>query len=264
MLGKLMKHEFKATSRLLVPLYIALLFISLVNRFVFRLDIQEGILAFFTGLLVVAQVVLIIAIVATTVLLMIIRFYKNLLSDEGYLMFTLPVNAHQLITSKLVVTLFWLFISIIVLLSSLSLAFVNSDNVSLIINEIKNIPEELTATFGVNSTLMVIQLTVMFLVSAVANILVIYASIAIGQLFSKHKIIASFISYVVIYNALQIFIMIGLIILSFILSGSINFTNMTNMLPSMLFPVVTIITLLIGIAFYMITNRIFEKKLNLD
>jgi len=79
-------------------LYIALFLISLVNRFVFHLDIKEGILMFFIGFLIVAQAILVLAILVSTVLLMIIRFYKNLLSDEGYLMFTLPVNTHQLIT----------------------------------------------------------------------------------------------------------------------------------------------------------------------
>lgn len=261
MLSKLMKHELKATSRLLLPLYIALLFISLINRLVFQLNIQEGVLMFFTGFLVVAQIVLIFAILVTTMLLMIIRFYKNLLSDEGYLMFTLPVNVHQLITSKLIITLFWIFISIVVVLSSLSVAFVTSGNVGLIISEINKIPQELSMTFGGNSTILIIELFLMILVSAIANILVVYASIAIGQLFSKHKIIASFVSYAVIYNVLQLLMIIALILLSFILSGSINFTNM---LPKIVFPVIIIITLLTGIVFYIITNRIFEKKLNLD
>ncbi|SCG82570.1 putative ABC transporter, peremase protein [Proteiniborus sp. DW1] len=261
MLGKLMKHELMATSRLLVPLYIALLFISLVNRFVFRLDIGEGILMFFIGFLIFTQVILILAILVTTVLLMIVRFYKNLLSDEGYLMFTLPVNSHQLIISKLTVTLFWLLISTIFVVSSFSAAFITSTDASSIINEIRKIPEELSATFGGNSVILVIELILMIFVSAVTNILVVYASIAIGQLFSKHKIIASLISYVVIYNGLQLIMLLVLVLASFITTNSLNFTNM---FPRTIFPISIIMISLIGAVFYIITNRIFEKKLNLD
>ncbi|MFA5523058.1 MAG: hypothetical protein WDA24_01755 [Tissierellales bacterium] len=261
MLGKLMKHELNATLRLLAPLYIALLFMSLINRFIFQLNIQEGILMFFTGILMFVQIVLIFAILIATVLIMIIRFYKNLLSDEGYLMFTLPVNTHQLIISKLVITLFWLIISIVIVLSSLSITFLTADNAGLIINEIKNIPDRLSVTFGDNSLTLVIELILMILVGAVSNIMIVYASIAIGQLFSKHKILASIISYVVIYNALQIILLIAIVILSFIVTGNINFTNV---LPQMFFPIIIAITLLTGLGFYMITNGIFEKKLNLE
>ena len=38
---------------------------------------------------------------------MVYRFYKNLMTDEGYLMFTLPVSRSQLIWSKLIVSMAW-------------------------------------------------------------------------------------------------------------------------------------------------------------
>ncbi len=261
MLGKLMKHELNATSRLLVPLYIVLLFISLINRFVLQLNIREGIFIFFTGFLVVAQVILIFTILVTTALFMIIRFYKNLLSDEGYLMFTLPVNSHQLIISKLIVTLFWIFVSIIIVLSSLYITFVSSGNMSIIIQEVQRAFAEFSMVFGGKTALLVVELIIMIIVSAISNILIVYASIAIGQLFSKHKIIASFVSYAVIYNAIQLIMIIALVILSIIVSGSINFTNV---LPNIAFQVSIIVTVLACVAFYIITNHIFEKKLNLD
>ncbi len=44
-----------------------------------------------------------IAAVVTTIVLMILRFYRNLMTDEGYLMFTLPVSTTELICSQLIV-----------------------------------------------------------------------------------------------------------------------------------------------------------------
>lgn len=38
---------------------------------------------------------------------MVVRFRNNLMTDEGYLMFTLPVSVHQLLWSKLLVSMLW-------------------------------------------------------------------------------------------------------------------------------------------------------------
>lgn len=261
MLSNLIKHEFKATSRILVPLYLVLIFISIINRFLFQTGVKEGVFAFFTGLLMITQIMLIVAILITTVLFMIIRFYKNLLSDEGYLMFTLPVNTHQLIISKLVATMIWIFVSIIAILSSLYIVFATSGSIEFIIREIQRAFTEMNVISGGNSVLLVVEFILMVLVGAVSNILMVYASIAIGQLFSKHKIIASFVSYAVIYNAIQIIIVMFLVILGYTLSDSINFTNVA---PQVIFPVIIIITSLTCVAFYITTYCIFEKKLNLE
>mgnify|MGYP006988889638 CR=1 FL=1 len=53
----------------------------------------------------------IVAAVVMTVVLMVSRFYRNLLRNEGYLMFTLPVSAHALVWSKLIVSLVWFLLT---------------------------------------------------------------------------------------------------------------------------------------------------------
>lgn len=261
MLGKLIKHELKATSRLLIPLYLVLLCISIINRILYQSGINDGILGFFTGFLMITQIVLIIAIFVTTVLFMIIRFYKNLLSDEGYLMFTLPVNTHQLIISKLLVTIFWLIVSIIVVLTSLYIVFATSGSMSFIISEFQKAIIELNTQFGVNGRLIFSGMILLILISIVSYILLFYTSIAIGQLFSKHKIIASFVAYAVLYNAIQLLMVAVLVLLSYALSGNPNFTTL---IPQIIFPVGIVISLLICVVFYVTTNFIFRKKLNID
>ena len=44
-----------------------------------------------------------VAVMIVTLIIIIQRFYKNLLCDEGYLMNTLPMSVWKNITSKLVV-----------------------------------------------------------------------------------------------------------------------------------------------------------------
>lgn len=42
MLKKLIKYEFKATARLLLPIYILLIIITLINRTHFSIDLFKG------------------------------------------------------------------------------------------------------------------------------------------------------------------------------------------------------------------------------
>ena len=47
-------------------------------------------------------------IMVVSLVVVIQRFYKSLLGDEGYLMFTLPVETWKLVMSKLLVAIFWI------------------------------------------------------------------------------------------------------------------------------------------------------------
>ena len=109
MLGKLIKHEFKAVNRLMIPLHLALIVITVIGRFYIQLTLSARNEYFYSeaanvwyGVLDMTLVLFyIIALVAisiiTSVYLTIIRFRKNLFTDEGYLMHTLPSIASQLI-----------------------------------------------------------------------------------------------------------------------------------------------------------------------
>ena len=110
MLSKLLRHEFRATGRIMLPVY-ALLLVScggctLFGRLLGRypestvLSVVQTVFATLFGVTTFGMLLL-------TLVLMVYRFYKNLMTDEGYLMFTLPVSRSQLIWSKLLVALVW-------------------------------------------------------------------------------------------------------------------------------------------------------------
>lgn len=261
MLNKLMKHELKATARLLVPSYLVLICISIINRFLYQSGNKGEIFKFFAGFLMVTHIAYIIIILIATVLFMTIRFYKNLLSDEGYLMFTLPVKTHELITSKLLITILWLFVSLIAILASLFIAFYNSSNMRMVIETTNKIFLTLSNAYGEHQILFVIEIIIILLISTFENILLIYVSIAVGQLFNKHKILLSFVSYAVIYNAIQLLSFLLLFLSSFIIYGDLNSINKA---PQILFPFSIVFGIIECIAFYTATNFIFKRKLNLE
>jgi hypothetical protein len=261
MLNKLMKYEFKATSRLLVPLYLLLFFMSIINRFTFKLYDYEGVVGIINKFLIFTYVTTIFVVLVVTVFYMIIRFYKNILTDEGYLMFTLPAKTHQLITSKLLSTICWTIISIIAVILSLFIVFATLDSLPAAINGIKEAIASFNREFGGNWVLTFTEIFIMCLLSLVANILLIFVSIAVGQLYSKHKLIGSFAAYMMIYTVIQF-----LMIIIFIPFGMFLSKNPFELsfLPQVIFPAIIVI-LMIGCAgFYLATNYIFKRKLNLD
>jgi hypothetical protein len=261
MLVKLMKHELKANSRLLVPLYLILLAISLVNRFVFNLKDYNAVVTFIKQFSIVTYGISMFIILAVTALYMIFRFYKNLLTDEGYLMFTLPVKTHQLITSKLVLTLFWIIISILAVPISLYIAFATPETLPFAMNVVKEALTSLYSEFGANGVLMLMSFILMCLLSLASYILLVYLSIAVGQLFSKHKIIGSFGAYMVIYTVIQFVVLIIFALLQLVITDSMLETLVR---PQVLMPIVLIVLTAQCSAFYLAANRIFKRKLNLD
>ena len=82
MLGKLIKHEFRALSRFLLPIHILLLVACLIGRFMFQamatMDLPNVIL-------IVSFVFLIsiwIVVPCATSILIVVRYYKSLYTDE--------------------------------------------------------------------------------------------------------------------------------------------------------------------------------------
>ena len=104
MLGKLMKHEFRATGRVALPLCGAMLALSVIAGMTLRFYEAFPRTVGWIGTLYGAS----IFAVGFGVFAVLMQHYKrNLLGDEGYLMRTLPVSTHELLLSKLFTALCW-------------------------------------------------------------------------------------------------------------------------------------------------------------
>ncbi len=261
MLKKLLKHEFAATGRFLIPLYLILLVIALVDRLVINLDIFHGVLGVIPGFLTMAYIVSIIAIVVVTFVLLVMRFYKNLLGEEGYLMFTLPVRSDQLITTKLIASMVWTFFSIIAVIASLLIAFADAEAMREIAEGFRQAYQEMYNVFGGNLFLMIIEFILMVLIGGAMNILLIYVSIAVGQLFNGHRVLGAFLSYVGIYFVTQM-------VLSLIIGiGSLFFRKPLETIesvPHIVLPIGLLVMAAVGATYYIAINYIFKRKLNLE
>ncbi|TAH75129.1 MAG: hypothetical protein EWM47_00185 [Anaerolineaceae bacterium] len=261
MLGKLIKHEINATGRIFLPLYLIIILLSLVNRVLTNVDIFNGPLNTIRVFMIAAYALSIIATLVVTFVIMILRFYKNLMSDEGYLMFTLPVKSSQLINAKLVVSTLWNIISIIIVGASLLMIFGTSNNLQMLREFIDFGLMSLKANFGNKYVLLIVEFIFMMLVSLIQQIMLIYVSIAVGHLFNGHKVLGSFASYIGISTIMQLIITLVLVVWAF-MAGS-SFEEL-EAIPQLVFPFSIIIASVFNVLFYLVTNYIFKRKLNLE
>lgn len=262
MLSKLFKHEMKATARLLLPIYLILVVLTIMDRIALNLDIFTGTLAVIPGFITFMYIMSIIAIVVVSFVIIILRFYKNLLTDEGYLMFTLPAHSKQLINSKLFASMFWTLASMVGVIISLLGVFATSERMNILWDGIKMAFAELKMEFGsTNTTIFIVEFVVMIVIGLINNILEIYASIAVGQLFNRHKVLGSFGAYIAITTALQIIVSVILSVVGLLYKT--RFDDISA-IPEIVFPITILYLLVTNILFYCTTDFIFKKKLNLD
>lgn len=262
MLSKLLKHEFKATSRLLMPIYMVLVVLTIMDRLVLSLDKFDGALTIIPVFITFAYIISLVAIVVVSFVIIILRFYKNLMTDEGYLMFTLPAKPSQLINSKLLVSIVWTVASVIAVILSLLGVFATPDRMNMLADGLRMAKIELVSEFGTtNMALLTIEMILLIVLGTINSILTIYASVAVGQLFNGHKVLGSFAAYIGISTVLQIIVTLGMVLLGFIFDRSFEDINA---LPQIVFPLTLLYTVVTNVIFYWLTNLLFKRKLNLD
>lgn len=279
MLKKLMKYELRATSRIFLPFFGALLIFSVLNRIFYSSRVDrfvntlrqndKGLTIEVIRILSMAVFVfLICAILALTVIVMIQRYYKNLLGDEGYLMFTLPVKPWQLITSKMLVSGMWLVVSgIMTVLACMLLAVGLQDVVQFFIS----IPGALKVADGLqtfHNVLMLLEVGLLLLVSLCYFILLTYAAITVGQLWSAHKLLGAFGAFLAL-NTLSQVITIFVSWLGGKILMAVEFpSRWANEHAAALvhggFWVIILWCGLLGAACFVITDQLLKKKLNLE
>ena len=205
MLSKLLKHEFRATGRTMLPVYAAVVVLAVLANFSIRVIDRSvhTLLTIFCGLIIAAFVIGIIAAGIMTVVMMIKRFYTNYLKDEGYLMHTLPVSVHELVWSKMIVSVVWfaatfLVICLVILLTALiqtgtSLAQFFAGFPSWA--EIKAFMEQAGIRSG-DLWVIGLEMLLAVVVAGLYTCLHFYAAMSLGHMFAKDKILLSIVFFV--------------------------------------------------------------------
>lgn len=261
MLIKLMKQEMKACSRLILPLFFILIVLTVLDRLVLGLTIFVGILGIIPGIITILYILAMFAIIILCSVIVIVRFYKNLITDEGYLMFTLPVKPSQLINSKLIVASFWVLFCIITAIASIYLVFGTLNSADLFWLTLKSDWAGLRQELGSAYVTLLLGGSLGIFFCIICQILQVYASIALGQLFTGHRILGSVVAFAATTTIMQIICTIIPIVFLFISHIDIN---SIEAIINLMIPVALALAIAFSAVFYWITHYIFKSKLNLE
>ena len=276
MTGKLIKYEFRSIVKIMGIGWAALLsmalFAGLFDLIAFRQNDMEG----FGHLTEIASAItsflygsLFVAIIVVTVLIILMRFYKGLLRDEGYLMHTLPVKTWQLITAKGVVAAAVSLISILAATLSVLILMAFDGGIEYF----GEFMSELLRTLGKYPAYIAILLEALLLGVCwiAAMIYKAYAALSIGQLAQKHRIALSVGAWIGI-GVVFLILMSILGNLSFssafsdwlegILEGMVNDSPL-NAIQVGMWILILVEAVQIAI-FHVVSEQILRRKLNLE
>lgn len=284
MFWKLLKHELKSQSRILLLLSGIMLGVSvlggvlvwvLMNQFDPMMasdDFMPVAFMILSMLFLILLIIMLSVYVYAVTILLIYRFYKRHFSDEGYLTFTLPVSTHQLLFSSGVCMLIWQIISQIVFFIGYAMIygafFVGMGSATGLTAAEWNIvwesmSELMSEMFLHGSTWLYIPLYIFAMItSSLSSIVLPMTSFTIGATLSKkHKLLVG----IGIYVAMNMVITTATSFVSVFSIFSDMAISVSTAMPSMY--ITLLVTGLMGLAItvggYFLTHHLMTKKLNL-
>lgn len=268
MLAKLLKHEFHQTGRTILPLYLMTLAMTLLLSLYLRLDFITELaekyfsVSMFGAALTTIYVCTFAALLAVTAFILINRFYKNLLGDEGYLMHTLPVAPRSLIISKLLPAIFWCIVSGIV--AVFSFTFTTVGTVPIDISQLF----QLLGHLNFAGIMLLLEGVLLVLFTLSKNILQIYLALMLGHQARSHRIICAVISYFLIDILTGFAAMTPLLgitnVASHIITNDILMQGDSPIALNIALLIAIGIALICNAVFFAITNWLLKHRLNLE
>ena len=271
MLGKLIKYDFKALNRFLLIIHGFLLISVVLGRIFLTGRIDFDSIELNQTLLAVSFTLYFLIFTAAsfgTYIIIAIRFYKNLYSDEGYLSHTLPVTRGQHMLSKIITGSIWSVIDIALIVLSgyilIATPYVThsfQENKAAFLNELG-----FTTTDNFHQFLL--YMAFISIIGAISSVITIIASIIIGQLFGSHRILGAVVSYFGISTVISaittiIFGVSGILTDAIATADTKGMFNFYEYMMKVI-NISVILTVITAVVLYIISYLIFKKKLNLN
>ena len=270
MLRKLLKHEFRATGRVMLPLFGLLLLASVGANLSIRgmLDSSSSFLTTIGTILIMLFTIAIIAVGIMALVVMVSRFYKNLLQDEGYVMMTLPVSIHQQVWSKLIVSTVWFAATVLVIILACCITAFDIRFMGELWRELRNMIQYNHMDVVFNGAAFAVELLLLCVLGSVSFCLRAYSAMAIGFSRPNHKGLFSVAAYIGIGVVLQILggIVISLLNDSWFHRLLLGWEPQLSAVAAMHLGMWVIILLMAvySAMFYFLTVYFLQKHLNLE
>lgn len=275
MLRKLIKYDMKSLNRFLPVMHIFILLSSILIRIFItgRITPQTDSdqMNLFMLLTFILYFTIIVALSTGTYLIAGIRFYRNMFTDEGYLTRTLPVTNGTHLLSKTIAGSIWAVINMLfIYLCTYIVAW--TPYIKTVVEENK---DEILMEFGfvgkyadlsISTALMILLLFSLF--GAVGSIIMIYASVAFGQLFSSHRVLGAVVSYFVITTLISVLSVVVMVLFgneTRLMITSSSFESEFNFISYMIevMKITGVFEIVTSVVLYITTHYIMNKKINL-
>ena len=280
MLGMLMKYEWKSIWKKLL-LFSGLLIGASIIGYLASMQFTNpgfddatdlgavfigtfGFMLYYTGM---------IGVMLGFTLIVAIRFYKVVYGKLSYVTHTLPVSAPQIYGAHLIV--YGLCMLVITLLSQVSIAVMADRLFVTAIQASGEMPFPqytgpgyfYSQVIGLTGPLQALSMLFYFCIANVCSLLLIYASIVLGQYWKKYKVWGAVVSYLIISNVMTLVscaILLPYLISTMISNAANDNFNPFTLLSGGFWWVAFAITAAFGVATFLIMDHGMRKRLNLQ
>lgn len=272
MLGRLIRYDLKSTTRFLIVIHAFLLVFSILGRIFLTSripyeidDIDELLIA----LTFTIYIILFVGASLGTIIVIAVRFYKNLFSDEGYLTNTLPVTRGMHLLSKTLSGTIWCIIDSFILYLCATILIA----VPPLTNSLSSHWGELLHLLGFSGQssfyFFLFYMVVLTIIGSLANVVSTQAAIILGQLFNGHKVLGAVVCYFIIttISSIAATVLMGIyglltnnLIIGVSGSADITFASYMIRILNLSFALEIIFTIVL----YIVSYLIMKKKINLS
>lgn len=258
MVRKLLKHDLKSVLRIILPMQAILLVIGIFSKIIKLIPIENDFLTAIEFAIVGSFYITAVVSAILTVIVIVVRFYKNLFSKEGYLTFTLPATPMQHLFSKIfmsaiasIISAVCIFISVIVLYYEKNFI---TDSIEILLIVFNRLGEKM----------LVLEVLILMIVAMISTYLMVYTCICLGQRANKHRIICA----VAIYYGYQFVLQtLGIAVLViFGITGYIDtiFEFIENLSPHIILISSILFEAVMCVVYFTISHNSISKHLNLE
>ena len=275
-LGKLIKYDFMDVSKLIIPFYIGMGVMGIVIRVFWfillnekiddRVRISTGVFQFMSYF---GYVIAIIGIILMTYYAVIIRYYRSIYGNEGYLTNTLPIETYEIILAKLLTFFSWFVINGIIIFFTfwfiIPIEGIFKANIFRpeVLREI-----EMFLRHSVGTALIIGIISM--LVMTIEKILFLFLCVSIANMVKSYRILTGIGAYIILGGIIGL---IKQVILTFTYIFDKNYGNYDNSEWEVLRTFENVFNTNLGMLFtsivfsvilFFVVNYLLKNKLNLE
>ncbi|NWO19221.1 hypothetical protein [Leptotrichia sp. oral taxon 223] len=275
-LGKLIKYDFMDVSKLIIPFYIGMGVMGIVIRIFWFVLLNEKIderVRISTGVFQVMSyfgyAIAIIGIILMTYYAVIIRYYRSIYGNEGYLTNTLPIETYEIILAKLLTFLSWFVVNGIIIFFTfwfiIPVEGIFKANIFRpeVLREI-----EMFLRHSVGTALIIGIISM--LVMTIEKILFLFLCVSIANMVKSYRILTGIGAYIILGGIIGL---IKQVILTFTYIFDKNYGNYDNSEWEVLRTFENVFNTNLGMLFtsivfsvilFFVVNYLLKNKLNLE